>query len=188
MNNLATKKILLIGASTGGPGEIQKIIDALPKLHDASVVIGQHMVEGFMQSFVSRLQNRTSNAIELVEDNQAFEASRVYVCEGETRLDNGVFRVKTATKNSYNPNINLLFNSFVPLCRKMEIICVILTGIGEDGVEACKNLSANGARCVTQDEKSAIVDGMPNRARASVPKIEVYSMNELVKTVSEFCR
>ena len=191
MKHSVPKKIVLIGASTGGPGQIQKIIESLPDLEDTTLVIGQHIVDGFMESFTKQLQSISRNTITLVKDNQIFESSTIYICEGETQLDSTSYRLfftqKQSCVNSFNPDINILFNSFIPLCRDTEILSVILTGIGDDGVDACKSLSIDGARCVTESEQSAIVDGMPNRARAVVPNIEVYNMDTIVKVISEFC-
>ena len=191
MKHLEPNKIVLIGASTGGPGQIQKIIESLPKLEDTTVVIAQHMIDGFMNSFASRLQNSNLNTISVVSDKQVFESSNIYICDGEIRLEksnlNLLFTKKATSSHSYNPNINILFNSFTQLAKSTQILCVILTGIGDDGVESCKNLSINGARCMTENETSAIVDGMPSRARLLVPNIEVYDMNTIVKSISEFC-
>ena len=187
MKHLKPKKIVLIGASTGGPGQIQKIIDSLPKLQDTTIVIAQHMVDGFIDSFTNRFQNMSHNNINIVSDNQVFSSANIYICEAETKLVNNSFSKKPAYVNSYNPNINILFNSFTALAKDIQILCVILTGIGDDGVEACKNLSLNGARCITENEDSAIVDGMPSRARLLVPNIEVYDMKTIVKNISEFC-
>jgi len=181
------KKIVLIGASTGGPGQIQKIINSLPKLQNTTIVIAQHMVDGFMDSFANRFQNISHNSISVVIDKQTFASNNIYICEGETKLTNSSFSTKSSSLDSYNPNINILFNSFTSLTKDLKIVCVILTGIGDDGVEACKNLSLRGARCITESEKSAIVDGMPSRARALVPNIEVYDMKQIVEIISEFC-
>ena len=191
MKHSVPKKIVLIGASTGGPGQIQKIIESLASLQDTSLVIGQHMVDGFMDSFTKRVQSISKTPVTLVKDNQIFEKSHIYICDGETKLNLNsyelAFTQKVSSINSFNPSINILFNSFIPLCKDTEILSVILTGIGDDGVEACKSLSIDGARCVTESENSAIVDGMPNRARAIVPNIEVYDMQTIVKVISEFC-
>lgn len=179
---------MLIGASTGGPGQIQKIISALPTLEHTSVIIAQHMVEGFLDSFTSRLQENTKNTIKIVKDEQLLEASTVYVCEGTLKLDSKkIFKQDTALSNSYNPDINTLFNSFVPLSQEYEILSVILTGIGSDGVEACKNLSNHGATCITESQNSAIVDGMPSRARGTVPNIEIHDINEIINKIKDFC-
>ena len=186
MNSFALKKIVLIGASTGGPGQIQKIVASLPKLQSASIIIAQHMVDGFLQSFAKELQNNSLNKISVIADNQALQNANIYICEGETKLNQRAFAKQAALKNSFNPNINTLFNSFTPLCKDKQILCVILTGIGDDGVESCKNLSLSGARCVTESEESAIVDGMPNRARASVKNIEVHNIEQIVKIIQEF--
>jgi len=191
LKHLELKKIVLIGASTGGPGQIQKIISALPRLHNTSVVVAQHMIDGFMDSFTARLQDMHDSNISVVSDNQLLESSNIYVIDGETKLnsiEHHLSFIKKQTPNhSYNPNINLLFNSFVPLCKDTNILCIILTGIGDDGVEACKNLRIAGARCVTESKESAIVDGMPNRAREEVPGIEVYQISQIVEIISEFC-
>lgn len=185
------KKIILIGASTGGPGQIKKIIDSIPKLQNTTIVIAQHMVDGFIQSFASRLTNSSSNPISVVKDNQTLENANVYLCEGQTQINRETFSLrfshKSVTSNSYNPDINMLFNSFIPLCKDADILSVILTGIGDDGVKACTDLSNNGAQCITESEKSAIVDGMPSRARLLVPDVQIQDIQTIIKTISEFC-
>jgi len=181
------KRIVLIGASTGGPGQIQKIIDSLPKLKDTTIVIAQHMVNGFMDNFANRFQNIKHLSVSVVENNQSFENNNIYICEGETQLTNGTFIKKETSLNSYNPNINILFNSFTSQVKDKKVLCVILTGIGDDGVEACKNLSFNGAVCITESKKSAIVDGMTSRARLLVPNIKVHNIDKIVQIISEFC-
>jgi len=185
------KKVVLIGASTGGPGQIQKIIDSLPILSNTSIVIAQHMVDGFINSFTKRLQVNSDNSVKLIQDKQTFEKSTVYIAQGEAKINKKTssfeFSYKPATKESFNPDINVLFNSFLPLAKDVNILNVILTGIGDDGVESCKYLSEHGARCVTESKQSAIVDGMPNRARSSIENIEVHDIKEIVNIISEFC-
>jgi two-component system chemotaxis response regulator CheB len=185
------KKLVLIGASTGGPSQIEKIIKSLPKLEDTSFVIAQHMVDGFIPSFALRLQDKHINKIGVVENNDILQKAHIYLCTGLTYVEKQshelIFKNKACEHNAYNPDIDTLFSSFVSLSKEVQIMCVILTGIGEDGVSASKELSLNGARCITENESSAIVDGMPARARAVVPNIEVCSMDEIIKTIDEFC-
>ena len=191
MKTSVPKKIVLIGASTGGPGQIQKIINSLPKLHHTTVIIAQHMVSGFINSFANRLQNSSKNPISVIQDNQTFDTACIYLCEGETYLNIGssrlLFTHKSHSPNSFNPDINILFNSFVPLCKSVDILSIILTGIGDDGVEACQSLSKNGAKCITESQESAIVDGMPHHARLLVQNIKVHNIEKIVNIISEFC-
>ncbi len=185
------KKIVLIGASTGGPGQIEKIVLALDELHDVTMVIAQHMAIGFTPSFAKRLQDRSKNQVSVIQNNESLESGRVYLCCGRTSLYKNanalMFSQSESPRNSFNPDINVLFNSFVPFTNDFEILSVILTGIGSDGVEACKSLSEKGASCLTESEKSAIVDGMPSRARKEVKNVKVQEMNEIVLTIKEFC-
>ena len=192
MKHSVPKKIVLIGASTGGPGQIKKIIASLPLLKETSIVIAQHMACGFMESFTSSLQTLSKNEIRLVRDNTIFHNTQIHICEGDTEvhLVNSQlhFSYHTAQSNTYNPNINKLFHSFVPFSNKIKILCVILTGIGDDGVNACLELSNNGAVCMTETQQSAIVDGMPHRAREFVPNIGAFSIDELIHKINEFCK
>ena len=191
MKHLKRKKVVLIGASTGGPGQIHKIIKSLPRLQSTSIVIAQHMADGFLESFMDRLEHHSLNNIELTKNNSILNINTIYVCENSISLikdkSDLVFIENMRTKNSFNPDINMIFNSFIPLCNEVKVLSVILTGIGDDGVQACVNLSKNGARCITETSSSAIIDGMPNRARELVPNIEIYDMQEIIKTISEFC-
>ena len=191
MKLFAPKKIVLIGASTGGPKEIEKIISALPKLHNTCVVIGQHMAIGFIPSFIKRLQDHTPNHVLPAQDGEKMEVGNIYLCCGNTNLNQNssefVFSQKASPKHDFNPNINLLFNSFVPLTKECEALCCILTGIGNDGIEGAKALSNSGALCLTQTKECAIVDGMPGRARDEVPNIRVKNTNQIIQTIKEFC-
>jgi two-component system, chemotaxis family, protein-glutamate methylesterase/glutaminase len=184
-------KFVLIGASTGGPGQIQKIVAALPKLNNTTIIIAQHMVHDFIPSFMKRLQENSLNNLSMADDNQVIETGFIYICNGQTAVKKEGSRLffmhKDSIVNDYNPNINLLFNSFVPFAKEFEILSVILTGIGEDGVDGCKQLGLNNSVCLTESEQSAIVDGMPNRARAVVENIKVLDIKDIVTEIKEFC-
>lgn len=191
MKHSALKNIVLIGASTGGPGQIEKIITSLPNLHHTTVIIAQHMVEGFMSSFASRLRDSSNNPIDVIENNQILRDGHIYLCEGITELKRDAYQLllthEAASSDSFNPDINRLFNSFLPLCKEIDILSIILTGIGDDGVDACKGLSQNGATCITESASSAIVDGMPSRARLLVPDIEIEDINTIIDKINRFC-
>ncbi len=185
------RKIVLIGASTGGPGQIEKIISSLPVLSDTAVIIAQHMSMDFIPSFTKRLKELSTNTIEMVKDNASVEPGNIYLCHGITSVKKDSygfkFNVESSKQYKYNPDINTVFNSFVPFAQELEILGVILTGIGDDGVDGCKQLSLKGVRTITQDEKSAIVDGMPSRARKEVQDIEISDIAGIKEIIRNFC-
>lgn len=184
-------KIVLIGASTGGPGQIQKIITSLPELKNTTIIIAQHMVKGFIPSFMNRLKLYTENTVSMAEDKQTLVSGQIYLCDGHTRVIkenyNLIFSHVPSRENSYNPNINILFHALVPFAKNIEIMGVILTGIGDDGVDGCKELSLSGCTCLTETEQSAIVDGMTSRARQTVPNIKALNIKEIIQEIEEFC-
>ena len=184
------KKFVLIGASTGGPGQIEKIVNALNPLSSTTVVIAQHMVEGFIPSFMNRLKIKSNNPISMAQNNTRIEVGNIYICSGHTQITQNMaqlyFLQEVSPANTYNPDINLLFNSFSNFVHEIQTLGVILTGIGDDGVNGCKALSENGAKCITEDEH-AIVDGMPSRARFLVANIEASGIDTIIQSIKEFC-
>ncbi|MCF6309904.1 MAG: CheB methylesterase domain-containing protein [Sulfurimonas sp.] len=191
MKHSVPSKLVLIGASTGGPGQIKKIINSLPLLVNTTIIIAQHMVSGFMPSFAKRLKENSQHKISMAQNDTIVEAGHIYLCEGFTTVvkhdSQFIFKYKPAKDNDYNPDINAVFNSCVAFTKDVEIYCVILTGIGSDGVNACKQLTLNGAKSITESEKSAIVDGMPCRVRKEVPNIQVSDIEEITEKIKEFC-
>jgi len=184
-------KVILIGASTGGPGQIESIIKALPKLEHTTIIIAQHMALDFIRSFVKRLGEYSNNSIQIVEDSLRLRAGNIYICQGITTIHSAntglEFRLTCSKEYKYNPDINSVFSSFAPLVKSYKTLGIILTGIGDDGVSGCKELSLMGARTITQSHESAIVDGMPLRARQSIESIEVDDTNGIKNKIVEFC-
>ncbi len=191
MKHSALNKIVLIGASTGGPGQIEKIIRSLPTLDRATIIVAQHMAVDFIPSFVKRLQELSTNPIEMAMNGTALRPSTIYFCHGITTIKKDSyglsFMVEASVEYKYNPDINTIFNSFVPFVKEFDILAAILTGIGDDGVGGCKQLSIAGARTITQNEESAIVDGMPSRARKEVPNIEISDIDTIREKIKGFC-
>lgn len=191
LNSFTLNKIVLIGASTGGPGEIEKIIKELPLLRDTTIIIAQHMAVDFLPSFTKRLQKFSINPISIAKDNEILKNSNIYICNAKTLINKKnnelIFQIISSPNNKYNPDINAAFNSIAKFTKELNVFCIILTGIGDDGVEGCKQLSLMGARTATQNAASAIVDGMPNRARMNVQNIEVYNTQQIKDNIKEFC-
>lgn len=191
MKHSALKKIVLIGASTGGPGQIEKIIRSLELLDNTTVIIAQHMAIDFIPSFVKRLQEHSINPIEMAMNKSLIKPANIYFCHGMTTIKKDSyglnFSVESSQEYKYNPDINTVFNSFVQFAKDIDIFAVILTGIGDDGVEGCKQLAMAGARAITQNEESAIVDGMPSRARKEVPNIEISNIETIREKIKGFC-
>jgi two-component system chemotaxis response regulator CheB len=80
------KKLILIGASTGGPGRLHTILENLPHDFCSAIIIAQHMVPFFIPSFVKQLSVSTEVKVQAVYDRIEILPSTVYVCSGECKL------------------------------------------------------------------------------------------------------
>ena len=181
------KALILIGASTGGPGHIQKIIQSLPVDFSATIIIAQHMGAEYIPSFVKQLQHVTTLNVVAVTDQLAVLPGHVYICSFMTRLRLGaaglVFVQKIQVMERYNPDIDSLFESAALLPRAFKTTGIILTGVGDDGAKGIKALADKGRPCIAESEGSAVVYGMPFQAKLLVKNILVQPLGEVIQSV-----
>ncbi len=183
-------KLILIGASTGGPGHIQKIVASLNFDFNASIVIAQHMGDEYLQSFAKLLNEKCKLPVFLVEDGMCIKPSCVYICSRVCTLsmhtDEISFSKKRSEKPGFNPDINTLFNSASNFVKNAEMLGVILTGIGSDGAKGCFSLVKSGALCIAESQKSAVVFGMPKKAKELSDDIKVKELDEIIEEIRRF--
>lgn len=190
LNTSKPKKLILLGSSTGGPSHIQKILASLPKDYAPCIVIAQHMGEEYLRSFALRLDNAVPMPVIMAEATQLLHDNCAYVCTKKSLLSltqNGIeLSVHSPQISHYNPQIDALFSSACALSATVEILAVILTGIGEDGAQGLLELSQCGSRTVTESAESAIVYGMPMRAAELVQTAEILSLDEIIRAINDF--
>lgn len=187
MKHSEPKALILIGASTGGPGQIQKIVQTLPKDFAATIVIAQHIGDEYIPSFVNQLQRRSALKVLAVEDKLAVLSAHIYVCSHMTQLvvntNQLEFSQTKQEKARYNPDIDYLFVSAAQLTITYRVAGIILTGVGDDGARGCKALSDSGALCIAESEASAVVYGMPLQAKLQSKNISVSSLDEIIQNI-----
>ena len=159
--------LVAIGASTGGPQTLQRLLVALPADLAAAVVVVQHITPDFQTSFVSWLGEATGLPVCLGEDGQVLRRATVYVAPHPFQM--GVDRERRIVlrddppENGLRPSVSYLFRS-VAAAAPRRTVAVLLTGMGQDGASELAELRARGAITVAQDEASSIVHGMPGEA------------------------
>lgn len=181
-------KLVLIGASTGGPGHIKKLLEGL-SLKSAAIVIAQHMNKMFIPSFCTQLGRDNNLNTQLLSERESILGGKVYILDRNFELTGslGVFaQPNDEAKTTYSPNVDMLFFSAIPLVRSVRTMAILLTGIGDDGARGLDKLQAQGARCVAENEESAIVYGMPKRAKELNPSIKALNLMGIKKELEEF--
>ena len=163
-------RVVLVGSSTGGVDAIERLLSAFPA-DGPPVVIAQHMPEGFLRSFASRLDENVAPAVRLASDGDIPKQGEVLIAPGgshhlEALPGNEMKLTATAAgpDDLYVPTIDRLFLS--ARSHAPRTLGVILTGMGRDGAEGLLALKAGGAVTLAQSAESCVVDGMPRAARA----------------------
>jgi two-component system chemotaxis response regulator CheB len=167
---LAAARLVLIGASTGGPPALQTLLEALGDDFVSPVVIVQHMPAGFTAAFAERLDARLPMSVKEAEDGEAVKPASVYLAPGGRHLelapgDEGVLLtlVEPRPEEAHTPSVDRLFTSALEL-EPQQLLAVLLTGMGRDGARGMAALAARGAYTLAQDEASSVVFGMPRAA------------------------
>lgn len=160
--------ILLIGASTGGPRALTKILTSIDKEINLPILIVQHMPIGFTKSFAERL-NRTLNNYNVVEaeNGMSIEKNNIYIAKGGIHLEiSENKKIKFDDSSSIwgvKPAVDKLFISASEVYREKILAC-ILTGMGRDGAEGIKSVEKQGGITIAESEETCLIYGMPKAA------------------------
>jgi len=164
-----SRKIIAIGASTGGTEAIAKILSNMPSTIPG-VVIVQHIPPVFSRLFAERLNSSTNLHVKEAETGDYVEQGKVLIAPGEKHMRikrvSDRYKVECFTGDKVNghcPSVDVLFESVAKEAGK-DAIGVILTGMGYDGAKGLLAIKRSGAQTIGQDEKSSVVYGMPKVA------------------------
>ena len=158
---------VVIGVSTGGPPAVQKILAALPEKFPVPILIAQHMPASFTGPFAARLN--TQCAIAVVEANgvERLRPGTAYICPGgkHLRMEGKPGMLNAAVVEEpkgalYKPSVNVLMES-AGLTLGRRVLALMLTGMGNDGLEGTKILKEKGGKAIAQSENTCVVYGMP---------------------------
>ena len=166
---VSTEKPLLlgIGASTGGPRALAKLLSSLPRDFPLPIAVVQHMAEDFFDSFVRFLRDASGHPVEQANATTKFEPGKVYVAPPRQELfvrENLTVKLLPPPPNSIiSPSVDSLFFSMAT-AMKGRSIGVLLTGMGDDGAQGLLRMRRMGARTIIQDKATCAVFGMPRAA------------------------
>jgi two-component system chemotaxis response regulator CheB len=185
------ERVIAIGASTGGPKAILELISRLPRDIPASILIVQHMPEGFTQSFAERLNWQTSLEVKEAEDGEKLKSGIVYIAPGDKHMvvNRKKIKLTNGTKVNFSrPSVDVLMES-VAKHHGSNAIGVLMTGMGQDGAQGMKSIKDRTGQTIAQNEDSCTVFGMPKAAidlkvvDRVVPLKEI--ANEIIKILKE---
>ncbi|UCG01183.1 MAG: chemotaxis-specific protein-glutamate methyltransferase CheB [Candidatus Heimdallarchaeota archaeon] len=157
-------KIIVIGASTGGPRAISMIFSMLPNNFPPILVI-QHMPIGMVKPWVTRLKKMYSNLmIEVANNGVLLRPNHIYIApSGKHCLVNHNKRIKLESGEKVNfviPSADVTFKSVAEVFGK-DSLGIILTGMGQDGCRGARIIKDSGGKIIAEDESTSIIPSMP---------------------------
>lgn len=160
-------EIVAIGVSTGGPNALAVVLPGLPSDLGAPIVIAQHIPPVFSGVLAQRLNNASKIRVVEAKGGEVPEAGFAYIAPGGQHLVVGGTRTaprlalsEAPPENSCRPSVDVLFRSVAAVYGR-ALLGVMLTGMGQDGVEGSRAMRQAGAPVIVQDEATSVVWGMP---------------------------
>ncbi len=159
--------IVVIGASTGGPHALKEILSQLPSNFPFPIVCVQHISQGFLEDLVNWLAVDCSLPVSIAESKARPQAGTVYFPPEHQHLKfdaEGRFLVVNGSQSdNHIPSVTVSFQSAAYRFGR-QVTGVLLTGMGEDGVDGMLAIADQGGITIAQNEQSCVVFGMPQRA------------------------
>lgn len=163
-------QIVAVAASTGGPAALGRILSELPPRFPVPILVVQHIAAGFVGGLVSWLSTMGPLRVKAGENGEMLAASTVYLAGDNLHMgvsrDSRIVLADVPRIGVFRPSATHLFDS-VGKVYGPAAVAVMLTGMGEDGVDGLRTVRASGGCVVVQDEASSVVFGMPGAAIAA---------------------
>ncbi len=186
-------RVLGIGSSTGGPQALFTVFRTIQNIKHIPIVITQHMPATFTTIFAEHLARASKLPCTEASDGMALENGHIYVAPGEYHMvveeQAGAARLRLnqePPENYCRPAVDPMFRSLAALYGP-AVLGLVLTGMGQDGMNGAKDIVAKGGTILAQDEESSVVWGMPGAVANAGLCSAILPLNDIPKAVSTIC-
>ena len=188
------KQLIAIGSSTGGVEALLKVFKGLTN-NLPPILIAQHIPYGFSKSLADRLNANSAVEVCEAEDGMILKNGNAYLAPGNMHLtvekiNHGELRTKlldTLKVSLHKPSVDVLFRS-VNNTVSGSAMAIMMTGMGDDGSIAMKELYDNGAYTIAQNEESCVVFGMPAKAIAKGAIKDIVPLDKISQYIIDFVK
>lgn len=180
-------RLLVVGASTGGPKAVSDLLLPLPRDWNTAVVIVQHVDVAFAQGLATWLGDRTGRAVRVAENGQQPRAGDVLLAGTNDHVvltRSGALEYRAEPRDVFfRPSVDVFFESVAEHWRHPGV-ALLLTGMGRDGARGLLALRRRGWHTIAQDESSCVVFSMPKAAIDSGAACEVLPVDEMARVIT----
>jgi two-component system chemotaxis response regulator CheB len=190
---VAPTHIVAIGVSTGGPNALEYLFRQLPLEFSGSILVVQHMPDGFTNLFAKRLDDCCPIRVKEAQSGDLLVAGRALICPGNRHmkvkklpLGNVAVLADDVPVNGHRPSADVLFHS-VAVEFGAQAMAVLMTGMGEDGAHGLGQIRAAGGFTVAQSRETCVVYGMPRAAIERGYAMRVADLQDLPAILQQQC-
>jgi two-component system chemotaxis response regulator CheB len=186
-------RVVAIGISTGGPNALQYLFSQMRREFPGTILVVQHMPEGFTEMFARRLDEHCSLQVKEAQSGDLLLVGRVLICPGnrhmKVRRRPGADLVVLSDQprvNGHRPSADVLFQSVAHEIGG-KAVALLMTGMGVDGAEGMGAVKAAGGLTLVQSPETCVVDAMPRAAIEKGFASRIVALNELASTLQAEC-
>lgn len=185
-------EIIAIGSSTGGPQALLALLEKLPESIQVPIVITQHMPPMFTKILAEHIARASGRPCAEAKDGEPILPRHIYLAPGDWHLvvasgqTGKVFRLNQGPPvNFCRPAVDPLFES-VAEAYDGRVLAVVLTGMGQDGLNGGRAVIEKGGVVVAQDEASSVVWGMPGAVATAGICHAVLPLSDLPQYIQKY--
>ncbi|MDB2414396.1 chemotaxis response regulator protein-glutamate methylesterase [Rickettsiales bacterium] len=185
-------EVLAIGSSTGGPQALATLFRGLPhSFNNVPIFLTQHMPPKFTTFLASSIENSSGRTCIEAKDGEHVKNGNIYIAPGDYHMlikgkkdDLIINLTQTDPENFCRPSVDPMLRSLVDIYGS-NILTVILTGMGQDGLLGSKKVVENGGRVIIQDEATSVVWGMPGAIAKAGIYHKMLPINQIASKIVE---
>ncbi|MEO8873967.1 MAG: chemotaxis-specific protein-glutamate methyltransferase CheB, partial [Polyangiaceae bacterium] len=188
------RSLVALASSTGGPTALLDIFSKVPATCGAAFVVAQHMPDKFTRTFAERIDRKSQVRTAEAQDGDRLGALRGFVCPGRQCMEviaiNGELRLKVGlplATDRYVPSGDRLLKSAASAAAAIGIKCIgiVLTGMGDDGVEGARAIFQGGGTVIAESQETAVVFGMPGSVVRANVATRVLSLPQIADYIAQ---
>jgi two-component system, chemotaxis family, protein-glutamate methylesterase/glutaminase len=190
---IAPTRIIAIGVSTGGPNALQYLFTNLPADFPGSIIVVQHMPDGFTELFAKRLDDSCQIRVKEAQTGDLLVAGRALIAPGNKHvkvkrlpLGNVVVLTDDPAVNGHRPSADVLFHSVAQEFGS-QATAVLMTGMGEDGAAGLGEIRDAGGFTIAQSAETCVVYGMPKAAIDRGYAIRIADLQDIPQLLQAQC-
>lgn len=184
---------VVIGSSTGGPQALSRVMKSLSEQVTLPIFIVQHMPAAFTPMLAEHLARDARRPAQEGRDGEPIHSGHIYVAPGNYHMyleregTHIVTRLNQAEQEHFcRPSVNPLYRSAAEIYGN-RLLAVMLTGMGDDGIEGAHEIVSRGGYMLAQDEATSVVWGMPGAIAKANLADEVLNLDEISRKINQLC-